>query len=270
VCALAACHLTGPIPADAIRFQPPAIYARWWSMTEACSGRSGDFASVQWYRVPQNLVGFRGEWVAGYWNSAGNQIVLGEVAVERGAAVRHEMLHALVRERGHPRAEFVEACAGLVDCERHCVADAGPWQPPAPVYALVPPESLDVDSKASALPPEADGQRWVSLTVTVRNRSDRAVLVDQPAQWVLPRAFLVDLRRVGGRGYSWEQLADDSSRIFFRPHETKSELFEFRGRLRAQPDFCTAGDSAAPRRLRASAVHVRHGVGEPVTQSSQG
>jgi hypothetical protein len=154
--------------------------------------------------------------------------VLGEVAVERGAAVRHEMLHALVRERGHPRAAFVEACAGLVDCDRHCVADAGQWQPPEPVYALVPPESLDVDSKARALPPEADGQRWISLTVTVRNRSDRAVLVAQPAEWVLPRAFLVDLRQVGGRGYSWEQLADDPSRIFFRPHETKSELFEFR------------------------------------------
>mgnify|MGYP001792898880 FL=1 len=39
-------------PAHDQRITPPSSYEVWWSRTEACSGLSGDFASVQWFTVP--------------------------------------------------------------------------------------------------------------------------------------------------------------------------------------------------------------------------
>jgi hypothetical protein len=153
--------------------------------------------------------------------------VLADSGIDQGDAVRHEMLHALIRVGGHPRAAFLDACGGIVHCERHCIADAGRWHAPQADYALVPPESLDVDSEAKLLPAETDGQRWVTLQVTVRNPSGRAVMVAEPSEWIVPRAFVV---QVGGPtgGVGWEEAADDSSKIFFRARETKSRLLEFR------------------------------------------
>src|SRR5687767_13898568 len=51
---LAACSsLVDPdLPVNARQFTPPPVYARWWAMTQACSGLSGDLASVSWYVVP--------------------------------------------------------------------------------------------------------------------------------------------------------------------------------------------------------------------------
>lgn len=36
---LGACEIaTAPLPHGAERFDPPAVYAQWWSLTEQCSG----------------------------------------------------------------------------------------------------------------------------------------------------------------------------------------------------------------------------------------
>ena len=81
---ITACDLiTAPLPPNAQPFTPPAVYARWWAMTEACSGRSGDLGGVRWYRVPGSRFTLRGQAVAGYWNSSTNRIVLAEDIVEQ-------------------------------------------------------------------------------------------------------------------------------------------------------------------------------------------
>jgi len=41
-----------PLPLGAVQFTPPAVYRVWWDLTQACSGLSGDFPRVTWYRVP--------------------------------------------------------------------------------------------------------------------------------------------------------------------------------------------------------------------------
>jgi hypothetical protein len=222
------------LPANAERFAPPAVYARWWAMTEACSGRSGDLGRVRWYRVPVSQFIYRGQPAGGYTSRYTNRIVLTEQSIERGTIVRHEMLHALLRGGGHPRSQFLGACASLLYCQGTCIKDAGPWHLPRQDYGVLPPESLDVASRAELLPRESDGQRWLSLTVTVRNPQGRAVVVAAPGDSVMPHTFGYALRGpvqswspFRARGISGGEVATDSSTLFFQPFETKQWVFEF-------------------------------------------
>jgi hypothetical protein len=77
------------------------------------------------------------------------------------------------------------------------------------------------------LPPEADGQRFVALQLTVRNPRSRAVVVAAPGDPVTPGTFAFDVRGPEG-GISGNDIASDSSTLFFQPYETKGRLFEFR------------------------------------------
>jgi hypothetical protein len=241
-----ACSLiTEPLPADAEPFVPPAVYARWWAMTEECSGLSGDFGDVAWYRVPGTQFMHGGREAGGSWTKFANRIVLAESNIENGDMVRHEMLHALRGLPGHPRSQFLEACASLVLCQGSCINDAGRWQLPHHDYAILPPESLEVSFRADVLPGESDGQRWFELEVSVRNPRGRAVLVAAPGDAVTPPSFGYDLRGPAtginpGGGVEGGDVVTDSSTLFFEPFETKQRLFEFQ--IKPEPyDFATAG-----------------------------
>ena len=228
VCGLAACGLiTGPLPPGAERFAPPAVYARWWSMTEACSAHSGDLSVVQWYRVPGMGFLHEGQEVSGFWASRTNRIVLADEVIEQGPVVRHEMLHALLQTTGHPRSQFLGACASVLTCRNVCVEDAGRWHPPQENYVVVPSESLEVASGIELRPPEADGQRWLALEVSVRNPVGRAAIVAAPGDSLTRYTFGVSLRGSSG-GISGSQKAADSSTLFFEPFETKRWLYEFK------------------------------------------
>ncbi|MBC7895821.1 MAG: hypothetical protein H7066_10415 [Cytophagaceae bacterium] len=111
------------LPPHATRFSPPEVYRTWWKMVEACSGLRGAFDDVHWYRASVvELQEREGNGTLAYWEERGNRIVLSDNVVDFGRGVRHEMLHALVRQRGHPRELFAERCAGVVQCEEQCAA----------------------------------------------------------------------------------------------------------------------------------------------------
>jgi hypothetical protein len=196
-------------------------------MTEGCSGRSGDLGAVHWYRVPGSRFIFRGQPVAGYWNSSTNRIVLAEDAIEQGDMVRHEMLHALLRRPGHARSQFLGSCASLVSCQGICIKDEGVWHLPRSDYAVLPPDSLNVAARAELLPRESDGERWFALEISVQNGGARALLVAAPGASATPHSFGYDLRGPSG-GLGGGEIAADSSTLFFQPFETKKWLFEFR------------------------------------------
>lgn len=235
VCSISACDLiTAPLPPNAMRFAPPAVYARWWAMTEECSGRSGDLGAVDWYRVPGSQFIHGGQPVGGYWTSYSNRIVLAEEGIEEGDIVRHEMLHALLRVGGHPRSQFLGSCASLVDCQGSCVTDAGTWHPPQADYLVLPPESLDIAIRPELLAREADGQRWFDLEITVRNPRGRALRLAPPGDPPTPHTFGYELRGpveswspFRGAGIAGGEVMSDSSTVFFQPFETKKFLFEF-------------------------------------------
>jgi hypothetical protein len=253
VCGLAACNwIVDPLPRGAERFAPPAVYARWWALPEECSGRSGNIRAIAWYRVPGYQFDRGGQPAAGYYNRYTKRIVLADESIIKGAAVRHEMLHALLKTGGHQRSQFLGACAPVAYCQGSCINDAGRWQLPQQGYVIMPPESLEVSSRAELLPRESDGQRWVSLEVEVRNPHGQDVLVAAPGDSRTPPTFGFRLQGPDG-GTSGGEIATDSSTLYFKPFEVKRWLFEFlvasalSDRQLTPGDYVIAGDYARHR-----------------------
>ena len=225
-----ACHsATAPLPPGANAFTPPAIYARWWQMAEACSGQTRSFREVRWFRVPGRVLQLGSQWVEGYWASRGNLIVVADSVVEIGSTVRHEMVHAILQTGDHPQEIFLTRCAAILNCGR-----CGSWSPSSRDFVIVPAESIGVDAKLELQPRESDGQRWLSLWIVASNERARAVIVTDPYRPRLSAIYGFDLRGRGG-GQSDGMIASDSSTMFFRPFETKRWLYEFR--VADQPDI---------------------------------
>lgn len=104
--------LTAPrdVPRDARPFTPPRAYAATWSELEACSGLRGDFSRVRFYEVdslPDRAVG----------RTVDRSVYLVALFRESDAVVRHELMHALVQQRGHPTRYFRGACGDLLGAE---------------------------------------------------------------------------------------------------------------------------------------------------------
>ncbi len=217
---MAGCTWPTELPSSARPMDVPAIYARWWAMTEACSGRSADLASIRWYRVPGGSIPNRGTTVLGYYSPSEHEIVVSDSLVDNGAGIRHEMLHALLNVDGHPRSQFLGACADVVVCELNCVEDGGQWVAPAP-FDTLPVDSLLVSGDIQLLPRETDGQRWVALWITVQNPSDHAILA-------VPNGARLGWGINVSGDYSVSQPAQDSSVFFFSPRQVRRWLYELR------------------------------------------
>jgi hypothetical protein len=108
------------LPAGAVPFEPPAVYAIWWTQVESCAGfsglLSGSYSSVRWYQVPGATAFFLDgpEPIQGRWSADGNTITLAGRLVDDSMLVRHEELHALLRSGDHPSLYFVTRCGALV------------------------------------------------------------------------------------------------------------------------------------------------------------
>ena len=219
--------LTDPdLPAGAQRFSPPPVYERWWSMTQACTGISRRLSDVAWYHVPNTShVESDGKWVTAYWSAASNRIVLAGDARFDGAAVRHEMAHALVRGRGHPRNVFLRACGGVVACPADCIADAGPPAAPDPEAVPVPSTETEVTvewySDGSDIR-TSDG--FLTFVVRARNPRPEPLIVQLPFR----NAFLYEIRTTDDvlRQVGIEALDPEMTR--FAPGEVKQQVFDVR------------------------------------------
>ena len=110
-----------PLPADAAAMIPPAQYALWWTLTETCSGLTGDMSTVKWYTVPTTKS--LGTDVNGVYYTSSRRIVLLADSASSPFLVRHEMLHAFIAQPGHPAKYFQDRCAGVVDCNGSCITD---------------------------------------------------------------------------------------------------------------------------------------------------
>lgn len=206
----------------------PEVYARWWAMTEACSGVSGALGDVSFYRIP-GVDSFTrdGKSVLGYWTSAGNQIVLAEGASLDGGNVRHEMLHALLRVGGHPRDQFLEKCLGTVDCGPDCIANAGAAPPADPAAVSLLASAFDVTIQVTPGAPASniDGG-FFTVTVSVHNPLNRDVVAKLGASNARAVTFLYDVRGVAG-GVIGSEIVLDPSAVTFGPGETKRQVFDF-------------------------------------------
>jgi hypothetical protein len=217
------------LPPDAEQFSPPAVYSTWWNMTQACSGLSGSLAGVTWYKTTQPLHDPRTEEVlGGYWISGSNQIVLLTTAMLYGPLVRHEMLHALLQGKGHPRNQFLGKCEGIVSCSEACIADAGPYpQPPEqPMQVRADLFDVTVDVEPGNPTFARDGGHF-SITVTAHNPTAHwATATPLSSNFDPARTFAFDVRGATGGLSSGDEATDPSERIF-APGETKKHVFDF-------------------------------------------
>ena len=167
------------VPATAVPFAAPARYALWWRLTQACSGITGDFASVSWYVVPNSrTLSYQGQRVDAYWIGNPDRIVLADSLRSDGPTVRHEMLHVLLQRNGHPRAAYLDACGGVVVCNGACALEAGLYgSPPASAPELQP---RDVDTRVDVLAPlpaEVADSGAVAVLITITNPRTEPVWV---------------------------------------------------------------------------------------------
>jgi hypothetical protein len=212
------------LPEGAVEIVPPGVYARWWQLTQVCSGRSRDMSSVRWYSISGASFTSNGQEDAGLW--LGNRIVLAGDEIYDGPVVRHEMLHALLETAAHPRVAFLGSCASVVACLSNCLRDAGEWRAPSS-YELLAADSLDVGVDIELPLAEADGGQWLVQWVSVHNAHQRAVLAAAPGDPRTPETFTYQLWGPFG-AIQGGLVALDSSTLFFEPGETKRWLFEFR------------------------------------------
>jgi hypothetical protein len=217
------------LPAGTAQYTAPPVYARWWAITEACSGLTGPLSTITFYQVPNPNTALPGTEDAGYWSKASNRIVVIADDTLDGSLVRHEMLHALLRGGGHPRDQFMGRCAGVVVCDTSCVTDGGPPPPPDPLAVVVPPDSLQIGAD---LEPDVAGvpnpPAYFTIAVTARNPTSHLVIVSLPAgtQSGLLAGFGLTVSGATG-GLGNEDLAVDPSSWTFAPGETKRRLFDY-------------------------------------------
>lgn len=81
-----------------------------WTELESCSGRHRSFNAVDFYYVRrQTLTGMNGIQTLGQFFTATNRIYVIEAKRSDRDVVRHEMMHALIRDKmGHPPEYFSE------------------------------------------------------------------------------------------------------------------------------------------------------------------
>jgi hypothetical protein len=101
------------LPPLAVRIEPPVSYHQWFAATTACSGLDGTPEVVEWYVVP-GAASFRVEGAdrVGMWQRVNgrSQIVIAGAYQNHEMVVRHEILHHLLGQAGHPPELFEERC----------------------------------------------------------------------------------------------------------------------------------------------------------------
>ena len=207
---------------------PPVVYRRWWTMVEECSGIAGSFDAVVWYSVPNSDVVHAGnDQIGGYWAPGSNRIVLAGNGLYDGRFIRHEMLHALVRQtKGHSHSYFVDQCGGIVSCVTKCREDVGP--PP-----IIPSDIRRVQSSAlrinvSLIPDEPDIETdggVFTVAVTAINPNSYPVVVELDDRW-LGRGFFYQIYGPGVVGVAESDSIFDSSTTYFKAGQQKLTYFD--------------------------------------------
>lgn len=228
VSTIAACSDITALPHGSERFDPPPLYQKWWEMTEACSGRTGRLSDIAWYVVPGATTVSEGTGdFNGIWSPGDNTIVLAGDSRMIGTLVRHEMLHALLYDGGHPRAVFLGTCGGVVACIEECIADAGPPPTPASTTPRVPPDSIDVHIGVDPSTPNgAMLGGWFALTVTAHNPADHAVVVLLPPSGDAGPSGSFRWSLSGQSGAIYDDRAYDPGVAYFAAGETKRDVFD--------------------------------------------
>ena len=238
VAGAAACtDILGPgIPSGAQSLTPvPAQYHGWWGLVERCSELHGDLDVIDWNVLPgESRIPGEGDAVGAYYTGS-QSVILADGKVRDGFVVRHEMLHALLDQRGyaarHLRAFFMDRCGGIVDCSAACAEEAGP--PPAGLLDApsADPDQLEVTAEVvPSLVYRSRGTRGcVSIVVGVRNVADRPVRIDVGEA----TAFEWGVVGIGGGGGGNPIPVEDT--VLLEPGQVRRQAFDCPQRIKSAP-----------------------------------
>lgn len=227
--ALACIEVTAPLPANAERFEPPAVYALWWDEVVSCAREGGELHEVEFFVVPgADHIRRDGRDLAGFYDAVAGRIVLADAYRLDPLLVRHEMLHAAIDRSGHPREHFRHRCGDVVSCGEDCLDEAG--EPSKhPDVVRIQPSELEVTIAAAPGTPSSslyDGNFVV--VITARNPHPFPVMVLLPPSGDAgpPLAFSYWLDGPLG-GVFHNGRIYDSEAAFFRAGETKRAVRDF-------------------------------------------
>lgn len=103
------------LPAGAVPFSPPPWYARVYARLERCSGLSGDYHRVQWFRISGSEVPADADGrYAAVTYPVEHRIVIADFYAADTIVVEHEAMHDLSRTTGHPPQWFAGKCGDLM------------------------------------------------------------------------------------------------------------------------------------------------------------
>ncbi len=119
VFALAGCsvitHLvvpsTQPPVSGASRFEPPEKYTTFWKTLEGCARIKGNYKAIAWFKADSVTVD--GTDYNAYWFGKWNRVVIRSDRLDNDATIKHEMMHALIQNGGHPATYFSGRCGNL-------------------------------------------------------------------------------------------------------------------------------------------------------------
>lgn len=223
--ALVACGLEvrNDFPWGAVEIPPPPQYRVWWELVERCSGRRARFDGVRWFQVVAGDILVRDQVASGAWYAARNSIVV-QPGVAGGSVVRHEMLHAVLQDGGHPDEYFKNRCGDIVACGREC----GPRSMP---NDLAPSRLSEFDVALEpfpAFPSLARHNGHFSFVVKIRNRLNRFAYVRE-GEYALSHCH-VGVLVASARDPDQTRLACDYGFSgpfrFFAPGETRSLVID--------------------------------------------
>ncbi|MEO7457355.1 MAG: hypothetical protein ABIY52_13915 [Gemmatimonadaceae bacterium] len=177
-------------------------------------------AEIRWLTDPSSArrtVEGSADTVVGEWYSGTSSIVLTREYLNDPGVVRHEMLHALLRNAGHPAATFRDACGGYVVCGGSCAGAVG-----ATPASTVTARKVEVDSLAVTQSIRS-GLGWFALVVEARNARSYPV-------WVRLQPFpgrtdvAATFGYASGQNSHQNEITGDS--MSFAPGETKRFVFD--------------------------------------------
>lgn len=101
------------LPPDAVITQPPTEYAQWYAEVELCTGKTGSFNAVRWYRVPADRWWdpLYEQYAIGTWRKP-HDIYLAEPHLMNEDLVKHEVVHDLL-QGGLTYDPLFERCSGI-------------------------------------------------------------------------------------------------------------------------------------------------------------
>lgn len=190
-------------------------YRLWWSLVEQCSLRRRRM-DVTWYSTDGMLIKYDQVWALGAYRSWPDRIAL--AFPERGPTARHEMLHAILEQGGHPLEKFAGDCDGFVNFDPPDGYGGTEEEQRNAVQMRADSALLVSTTTVPAVPQLSQFGGHFAIILTVTNASKRNV-------WV-PITLPIFAQYTDSLGLLDANFNRPPSRVFFRAGQTRRVLLD--------------------------------------------